>query len=284
MYIDGLTDRQRWDIMRQLVKDKNSEYQRFLTWNFNGDRIMRTICQGHTRDYFLLNYGIQYDENKMGKDWLKNLSAEDLLVFLDFRCRVLQTMYDITCFDGKYGRRKLDERQICDVISKTPLSKYAQWGDCSQHLMLTGRPKKIRGETDVSDITDKHEFSRIAKIGLADVMGSLVYNYKQEGGVDGNRLTISSEMSTFTNYYGSKYQRGIRITGPVLLPERARDAYYAEKGNPYHAFAKIVGFDAQNNPIQKVGDKLYINGQPYNGELEDIVVDSEALDYFGDEL
>lgn len=281
---DTLTDRQCWDVMRRLVKDKNNEYQRFLSWNFNGDNIMRTICQGHTRDYFLLNYGIQYDEHKMGKDWLKSLSAEDLLIFLDFRCRALQSMYDITGFDGKYGRRKLDEAQICNVISKTPLSKYAQWGDCSQQLMLTGRPKKIRGEADIADITDKFEFNQVAKTGLTMVMGSLYYNYIQDGGLDGSRETISSEMSTTTRYYGSKYPRGIHFKGIVPLPERAKDAYYAQKGNEYHALAKIVGFDAQNNPIQQVGDKLYVNGERFDGELEDLIVDSETLDYFSDNV
>lgn len=282
MYTNTLTDRQCWDVMRQLVKEKNNEYQRFLSWNFNGDNIMRTICQGHTRDYFLLNYGIQYDENKMGKDWLKNLSAEDLLVFLDFRCKVLQALYDITGFDGKFGKRKLDESQICNVISKTPLSKYAQWGDCCQQLMLTGRPKKLKGEQDIKDVTDRREFNNLARIGLISVMGSLYYNYKSDGGMEGSRTTIATDMATTTKYYGSKYPRGIHYQGPVPLPERARDAYYAQRGNEYHALAKIVGFDAQNNPIQQVGDKLYVNGELFNGELEDLIVDSETIDYFGD--
>lgn len=267
--------RQCWDIMRSLVKDKNAEYQRFLGWNFNGDSAMRTICQGHTRDYFLGNYGITYDENSMGKDWLKNLSAEDLLIFLDFRCKLLQELYRVTRFDGKYGKSGLSETEICDIISKTTLTKYARWEDGMQKLVLTGRPKKTKQEISVEDIKEYEQFRTLSKEVLKVVMGNLYYNYLEEGEGYDEIDDVCNNIVTTTQYTNAKYPRGIKFSGRVKLPEGAYEGCKQE----FIVNSEIVGFDVQNNPICKKGFDLYdIYGRKC--EQDDIVYDSECIEYF----
>lgn len=266
--------RQCWDVMRKLVKEKNAEYQRFLGWNFNGDSVMRTICQGHTRDYFLGNYGIVYDENSMGKDWLKNLSAEDLLIFLDFRCKLLQQLYKITGFDGRFGKNTLSEGEICEVISKTPLNKYARWEDGEQKLMLTGRPKKTKREANVEDIKDFVRFKNLAKDVLQIVMGNLYYNYLEEGENYDEIDEVSNNIVTTTFYVNDRFPHGIKFNGRVKLPDGACDECKQE-----FLQGKIIGFDSQYNPIRKIGLDLYdVNGKLC--EQDDVVYDSETIDYF----
>ena len=100
-----LTDRQRWDIMRSMIKQKNEEYNSFLFRFFDSMQIKQIA--GTVRDYFLGQCRITGDNLVVGLEdhatksstklsktsWIDNLSSEDLLILLDYRCRVLQDMY-----------------------------------------------------------------------------------------------------------------------------------------------------------------------------------------------
>ena len=267
-----LTDRQRWDVMRSMVKQKNAEYRSFLFRFFDPSQMAQVSAL--TRDSFLsqckisgqnLVVGLEdhatKTSSKLSKtSWIDNLSSEDLLIFLDYRCRVLQEIYK---HYKKYrGITKHDIQYMCEntVVNKLVMHNNGR-------LTCGGRPEKVENEVPVKDLTtDISILQRTAISQTADELMERCVHVKKQS--LNQVFQLASELATYNvDPMG-------HITGC---------AYHAEKSEflermLYEPSPKHCGFDIQGSPIYEYNDQYYSSaGDMINSE--DVVFKSSDEEF-----
>ena len=249
-----LTDRQRWDIMRLMIKQKNEEYSSFLFRFF--DSVQMKLVAATTRDNFLsqckisgqnLVVGLEEHAKKNTKvaktSWIDNLSSEDLLIFLDYRCRVLQQIY-------KHYRsyNNITKHDISYICANTLINKLAMYN--RGRLTCGGRPEKLENELPINELgCDIYMLQRQAINQTADeLMENCIranlpfeqvyksatelatYNVNHKGHVTGCMYNIKqSEFLERLFYKPSPKHHGFDIQGSPVYEHD--NQYYSSSGN-----------------------------------------------------
>ena len=265
-----LTERQRWDVMREMVKQKNAEYRSFLFRFF--DSAQMTQVSAITRDTFLSKCGISGQNLVVGLEdhatnastklsktsWIDNLSSEDLLLFLDYRCRVLQDIYK---HYKKYRNiTKHDVRYMCEDTLVNKLSMYN-----NGKLTCGGRPEKVGSELPIKELgIDLHSLQSTAINQTVDELMERCVKYMPIEQV----YQLASTLLTYNvDPMG-------HIVGCVYNTEQSEfleSALY--KPSPKHK-----GFDIQGSPVYEYEEEYYSSaGNKINGE--DVVFKSMDEEY-----
>ncbi len=240
-----LTDRQCWDIIRALVKVKNDEYSALLLSWFDNSQMRQVL--GYTRDTFLSKMGIsslgqfnsdikRFGHRQPASQWLDNLSSEDLVLFLDFRCRFLQKIYD---YYNQYGNISVNE--IKSIVNETNISKLK--GHNYSSLICTGKPERGVGEKKVSELTI--EPTRLKNAALNQTLNNMVDNYIdiQNKPIE-EVVEIAKKIKTYN----------IDLNGNITGFEFDCNIDMAEE---IEFKPKQVGFDIQGTPVLEYEDGYY---------------------------
>jgi hypothetical protein len=236
-----LTDRQCWDIIRQMVKDKNDEYRKFLFSRF-GDNAIGIL--GNTQKVFLDNYKVE----AVSKNWLDDLSSEDLLIFLDFRCRILQKMYDHYKMNNTIRRSNVKLMIQYNQLSGMALHNGGK-------LMFSGRPKAVDNEVSVDKLEE--DLNDLRELALVKVMGNIAVGYakKHNVSIDYAARKVKELKTTTKNEQGNVL--GYKLKGDIQLPERIienlvqPEVVKTEKEPTF----EMVGFNVDGVRTFKCGDK-----------------------------
>ena len=246
-----LTDRQRWDIMRSMIKQKNEEYNSFLFRFFDSMQIKQIA--GTVRDYFLGQCRITGDNLVVGLEdhatksstklsktsWIDNLSSEDLLILLDYRCRVLQDMYKH--YKIYQNITKHDVRYIC---ANTAINKLGLYNN--GRLSCGGRPDKAENELSVKDLgIDNYKLQQIAVNQTADELMERCFRAKSP-----SRETLYKLASMLTTYNVDPVGHITGYKYNVNNSEFFEFAYQEHK--PKH-----TGFDIQGSPVYEYNNEYY---------------------------
>lgn len=262
-----LTERQCWDIIRALVKEKNDEYSSFLLSMFDNNQ-MREIL-GYTRDTFLskmgvpslsrFNYDIKtYVGRQPSAQWLDNLSSMDLILFLDFRCRLLQQIYD---HYQKFNYIGINE--IKNIAKDTKVSRLRGFNYGS--LQCTGKPERRKGEQKVAEL--EYSVSTLKNSVLNQVLNEMVDIY-----IDVQRkpieevVTIAKAITT-SNTDTNGYTTGFEFECDIITDDT--------EFKP-----KKAGFDIQGIPVLEHEDGYYTSTGRKLDENEKIY-SNDQLDSFG---
>jgi len=264
-----LTERQCWKVIRTLVAEKNKEYASFLSRIF-GERKL-AMCIGFTKNAYLGKFGFseegdfRYLLKKRGimpkREWLDNLSTEDLLLFLDFRCRSLQAIYD---HYAKHNSITLNEVQ--QIINSTKRSDMIGYN--SYRLKATGKPDKVAGEKKIDEL----DMDRVALVqtALIQAMGSIAYNYAKIESVDIDKSVGKAIKLATSNIDNAGYATGFKYLGDSSVVANYVGVKYPklETQKPNQSTSKqdtitIIGFDEFKNPIFiKDGKQVNFMGSP----------------------
>lgn len=246
-----LTDRQRWDVMRSMVKQKNAEYRSFLFRFFDPSQMAQVSAL--TRDIFLSqckisgqNLVVSLEDHatktssKLSKSsWIDNLSSEDLLIFLDYRCRVLQEIY--RHYKKFRGITKHDIQYIC---ANTVVNKLAMHNN--GRLTCGGRPEKVENEIPVEDLTiDISILQRAAISQTADeMMERCVYVKKQSL----NQVyQFARDLATYN----------VDPMGHIIGCSYNVDKSEFLERELYSPQPKHCGFDIQGSPVYECNQQYY---------------------------
>lgn len=249
-----LTERQCWEVVRKMVKDKNEEYKSFLLMFLDTDQMRQVL--GRTRDSFLKQSGFSSSAEFNGfirqnckrepvQDWLNNLSAEDLLLFLDFRCKVLQGLY-------KHYKmyRTINKNDINGIIDTTKVSNFIQYN--YGKLVCSGKPKKTElDNAQKFDIEGKNEKEAV----ISQLMSNIAVTFAHEKNKSLDKALEEVVKITTYNIDANGYVTGHKFMGnvtdngkiievnnrPLKMPER-------KPVDPEHEFT-IAGFDKNKMPI-----------------------------------
>lgn len=262
-----LTERQCWDILRLMVKSKNDEYSAFLL-RFLDKEALRQIL-GITRDAFLNKSGFtsledfdQYIKSKgiqPVQKWLDNLSGEDLLLFLDFRCQILQELY------RHYKMyRDIDKKTIQTIIANakvSPLNAY-NYGK----LMCTGKPKRVSGEKRFYELSINDY--KLQQMTLAQVMGNIATTYSLECNKPlGQAQEMASKLLTYNvdstgNLTGCRFDGEISVCEPIRINNKPRPSIKRIEHEKESKF-ELIGFDESMTPVFKYeGQRVNFFKQP----------------------
>ena len=275
-----LTERQRWDVMRAMVKHKNDEYSSFLLKGFDQKDMSNML--GITRDTFLvkcrcnsrtavedLESQVKSLGNKPASNWIDNLSSEDLLIFLDYRCKILKQVY-------KYYKmyRRLDKDNLKEIIESTPLNELIGYN--YGKLLPTGRPVRAKGELKASELGLTKE--QLMQEALAETMGRLASTYSQN-----QRSSIVSAQNKARNLLtynidpdghksGYQFTEIINVCEPLSTP-RLKFAEPAKRKDIKKDDDMVMqGLDAHHHPIFLLKGK-YVNSRLLEVSKDDIVYD-----------
>ena len=265
----ALTERQCWKVVRQLVVEKNNEYRDFLSEMFGIDGYKEIL--GHTRKMFLEKFGIKTWENfearamdknggkKPNSQWLENLSVNDLLLFLDFRCRILQDIYDL----GKKNNT-ISKRDVKIIIDSTNLSTLANYN--SVELQCGSKPARVEGEKKNSEL--EYSSAELKEMALQQVLGGMAEAYIKNLKIDvKSAVNVVNGIKTF-NVTPKGEQTGYKLREPVEVAQSeqktAKKMTYEEE---YHA--KL----AEKNPIKAIG----FSADPSEGPICVKVVDGKKV-------
>ncbi len=277
-----LTDRQCWKVIRQLASAKNKEYRALLNEQFR-DIDQTILIQGQTRDAFLRRYGIKsldefFDEyRKQTKsapdtsDWIENLDSESLLIFLDFRCRVLQQMYD---YYGQYNN--IDRNVIQNIIDGTRLSPLAKFkinpSNNKPALAYSRKPGRVvGGEKKLKDLN--MTVDELSEQALAQTMGKLVGGYMDTQKASFSHtfelatglVTQNTKVSGEKTGYGYKGKVAITPQKPTIEQKQEEQPLPPAKRKDDMEF---IGFDGGGQPLYlKNGVKVNMLGMPTSVKL-----------------
>lgn len=266
-----LTERQCWKIVRQLVTDKNVEYKQFLKTVFDFSREPENFgkfdteqlkqIQGYTRDEFLFKCGFislesfnQYvqDVNPRGVNsrWLENLSSADLILFLDFRCRILQSMYN---YYKQY--HQLEKADIKNIVRGTELNELSRRK--RYKLECVGKPARLQGEAKLADLGMSE--SEMAELAIAQVLGSMAGEYvaNKKGKIE-EAEKYANQVKTSNIDYDGKLT-GHQLKGKVksiLMPAQDKLKFVDERVDNGEYKTVFVGYDANKN-------KVFMRGNDY---------------------
>ncbi len=275
-----LTERQRWDVMRAMVKQKNDEYSSFLL-RFYDQKHMQNML-GITRDTFLvkcrlnpratieeLEAQVKFLGNKPSSNWIDNLSSEDLLLFLDYRCKVLQQIY-------KYYKmyRRLDRNDVAHIIGSTPLNELIGYN--YGKLLPTGKPERAKGEPKASELGLTNE--QLMQEALAETMGRLASTYSQNQGC--SIITAQNKARNLVTYnidpdgykVGYQFTEIINICEPLNTPKIKLEEPPKRQNASKDDDMVMQGLDAQHHPIFLLKGK-YVNSRMVEVSASDIVYD-----------
>lgn len=252
-----LTDRQCWDVIRTLVKEKNEEYRKFLNIVFGDKEQVRKLL-GFTRDSFLSKMGFynveQFNEyiKKQGNEpkknsWLDNLSGEDLLIFLDFRCRTLQQMYDY-----RLRYKTLNRNNVRDFIESASISKLI--GFNGGKLSCAGKPKRM-GEPNVFELNVP--VSEINEQALAQLMASLASKYSIVEKVSIDTAIQMTKNLVTSNFDLKDYETGYTYKGKVSIKSQLPEEFDFTNEDSIITRGKFVGVDIQGSPIFEKYGRYY---------------------------
>ena len=329
-----LTERQCWKVIRNLVADKNKEFSDFFKEAFGADWEHNRNLLGYTRDAFLNKFGfyhynvsnpinefhdlVKQKGRKPASNWLEDLSTSDLILFLDYRCRTLQSMYNYYKNHNTIDRNVV--QQIVDETTIAPIS-------AGNSIEATSKPARVQGETKLSDMHyTKAQFAELALSQiLSEMAGKCIANQKftikQAEEMASNVLTSNIDLGGRVTGYkrrGEIKAKIVEVSKPVVKPQPKPEssagtiklAGYDEKmyaiftqngvlvdilGNPidavlvYDRDKNPIVYDEPNNSCKFVG--LDIQGTPvyededgyYNslGErLGDVFIDNTQDDMF----
>lgn len=277
-----LTERQCWKVMRQLASAKNKEYRAILNEQFKD--IDQTIqIQGQTRDAFLRRYGIKsldefFDEyRKQTKsepdtsDWIENLDSQSLLIFLDFRCRVLQQIYD---YYDKYNN--IDRNVIQNIIDGTRLSPLAKFKINPRNnkpaLAYSRKPGRAAGgEKKLKELN--MTVDELSEQALAQTMGKLVGGYMDTQKASFSHtidlatglVTQNTKVSGERTGYAYKGKVAITPQKPVIEQEKEKDILPPAKRKNDMEF---IGFDGGGQPLYiKDGVKVDMLGRQTSAKV-----------------
>ncbi len=237
-----LTERQRWNVIRDLVKEKNEEYSNLLCSFF--DRNQLKLLLGHTREVFLSNFGIysmnEFDNRikEQGKvpvqNWLDNLSSEDLLIFLDFRCKILQSLY-------KHYKmyRSVKAKDVELIIDNTKVAKVKFFN--LRQLVGTGKPKKVEQDAEKIEL---NEDVRETAIHLTMQNIASMYCANKEV-LPSEAIEKTSRLTTHNvNASGSITGYKYKGTNPLIVTPKPKEKV-VKQGRKFH----MIGYDIDFNPI-----------------------------------
>ena len=251
-----LTERQRWDVIRAMVKQKNDEYSAFLLKFFDQKQMSQIVgitrnefwdkCRGNKPNPMLRNQPV----SQASSSWLDDLSSEDLLIFLDYRCNLLQMLY-------KYYKmnRTLDKAVIKSAAQNTPVNKLIAYND--GYLMHTGKPARAKDEIKVKDLNLSEE--QLKREALAQTMGVLASTYAQVKKVDIiDSKKLASKMVTYNAnpdglITGYQFKGEVSDCSPLNISKiELEDSAKTSKETDL----KLYGFDGDGMPVFSKKGKL----------------------------
>ncbi|MBQ8522939.1 MAG: hypothetical protein IJ458_04735 [Clostridia bacterium] len=267
-----LSERECWNIIRKLVSNKNKEYARFLSSNIGTDKL--PLCIGYTKNLYLSKFGLRGEREfryllkrrgvKPKSEWLDNLSSEDLLLFLDFRCRTLQKMYD---FCAKHGKISVDD--IKDLIVGTKRSSLIEYN--------AGRLKAI-GEDELDIELDDN----LIEQALLQTMHKVALGYSQRVGA-----TIDVALEKASNLTTSNEDLDGFITGHQFMSKNELKNMHKQYLTGYKdeeidtSEPHIVGYDVNKFPVFMQGNHfITLTGQIIRGGVEVVYdVDGNKIEH-----
>jgi len=258
-----LTKRQCWKVIRQLVSAKNKEYREFLNVTFNDLTQTRQI-QGYTRDVFLKKYGI-YSLNEFfelykkrtgsepdRKDWIENLGSESLLIFLDFRCRALQEIYDYYLKYNNISKNVIEK--ITTGTKLSPLAKFKLSEKNKIELMYSRKPSRlVGGEKKLSQLNMSDD--ELSEQALAQTMSELASGYMTTQDESSTKAVELCQKLVTTNLTYRNEKRGYQYRGIVKIEPKQYEMQESksskeDKVEPSkQSNSYIIGFDKNRMPI-----------------------------------
>lgn len=283
-----LTERQRWDVIRAMVKQKNDEYSAFLLRFFDQKQMSQIV--GVTRNSFWnkcrnnqTNPLVVYDNkpSKSSTSWLDDLSSEDLLIFLDYRCRLLQQLY-------RYYKmnRTLDKDVINKIAQSTPISELIAYND--GYLMHTGKPSRTKDEVKVGDLgLDRDELMNEV---LAETMGILASTYAKVKNLHisaGKSLALKLVTYNATpdgHKIGCQFNGEINNCPPLSISKLKMVDTHEQKELPPEERMTLYGFDTKGFPVYiKNGEYVNLLGEPVDGKNIKYDINRNEIEQHSDE-
>ena len=283
-----LTELQRWELIREMVKQKNKEYRNLLCpLFFNNSQTTKLL--GITRDTFLSKCGyrsnnpiVKFEDSirnsgrKPQSNWLDNLSSEDLLLFLDYRCRALQQIYKHCKMN-----RSINLNDIKAILEKTEVNELIGYNNGK--LVCSGAPKRTKQEDKITefDLKDKD----LRQQAIIDTMGHLasIYTFYKKVPIEKSK-DMALKLVTYTfdemgHLKGDKLNIEAKAipTKPIDLsisskPVENSILAIAESQKKSEPEMKLVGFDKHMIPIL-LTEGGYINAFDDKVSVEDIKYD-----------
>lgn len=254
-----LTERQCWDIIRKLVSDKNKEYAKFLSQNVGRENM--SLCIGYTKSLYLNKFALsterefKYLLKRRGiqpqKEWLDNLSSEDLLLFLDFRCTTLQKMYDFLKIHGS-----ITHEDVINLIAGTKRSSLINYN--AGRLKATGRPEAVENEESIEDL------------GFIEENIEKAISQQAEKIARGHSMRLGVSLQSALNEANKLKTHNINNNGEItgysnrlMLKLGESDKQEKQKRTVNPDKIHLVGFDAKKAPIFMIKDQFVdIVGKP----------------------
>ena len=248
-----LTERQRWDIVRSLIKQSDEEFNSFLFRFF--DPVQIKFIKASLRDNFLDQWcngsmalivnseGAKDNSNSSKIKWIDNLSSEELLLFLDYRCRVLKQVYK-----HYKTHRNITKHDINYISANTLVNKLAMCND--NRLTCTGRPEKRENELSLKDLEGKLgiDIYTLRRPAINQIVDELM-----EKCVKSNNLSLDQVYQYASALVTHNVDLMGHVTGCTYNIEQSEfleSAFYMP--SPKHR-----GFDIQGSPVYEYEDEYY---------------------------
>lgn len=275
-----LTKTQCWDVIRKMVSDKYRDHSSFVGGVIGDDY---DKLAGNIKRVYLNRFGFETEADfkyliknrgvQPKKDWLDNLSSEDLLIFLDYFNKSLQDMY-FYYKDNKQGLassrdvKKTFERDTKSILQNTPRHQAIKYN--TKRLKATGRPEPLKGEVAYTKIgigIDKlqkqaiiqtmaniaYRFARFTLTDIEDTIGRVItlktHTTNLKGFVEGyiNDIKLDEVLEYFDMVYGVE-----KVNKEV---DELRHSHIKPATKTTEPQVEIVGFNKYKFPICMKGDK-----------------------------
>lgn len=250
-----LTERQRWNVIRQMVKDKNNEFSGFVRGFFNQSEMRKIVAS--VRDTFLikckfatatptimLNEQVKLLGRKPDSEWYNDLSSEDLLIFMDYKCQILQKLY-------KHYKmyRTLNYNDVQQIIKSTKVSQLIDYNDGK--LMLTGQPELVESEVNVANLEgDKEDIINEA---MSVTLGYLSSTYAKKTicNIDYAKSKVlklkTYNIDPMGHKTGYEFRGEVKDCSPLSKPKLKLKFVETKKDRDVEM--RLQGFDVKGHPI-----------------------------------
>ncbi len=282
-----LTERQKWDIVRELVKKKNEEVRSviFSAVGRGNDNLFR-VCVSRIRDNFLASCGTNVEQviqksNKKAKsiNWIEVLSTDDLTLYYDYQCRALTRLYG---FVWGNSNKRFNQNNVLEVIDSIDANFYTE----HDILDLTGVPKSKKGE-------DKELFFDLYQAKQYVLSKSMLNLHNKYSRTHGFSSQISAdELASRFRTFASIGQNIFGVQGCIVELKKmlGEDRLISKQVNATKAGEQLAIFsttygqefsDAVEDNTKKVED--YDNGE-YDDELVGFDINGTPIVRRGDKL
>ncbi|MBQ7798462.1 MAG: hypothetical protein IJ371_05005 [Clostridia bacterium] len=264
-----LTERQCWDTIRAMVRVKNDEYSSLLYSLFDSVQMREVL--GYTRDAFLskmhfnslseFNTYVKKQNKTLSSQWLDNLSSEDLVLFLDFRCRFLQEIYNY--YQASGGR--VSRNDIKKIVENTKVSKLKGYN--YGRLRCTGKPTRHKGEKKIDEIY--LQTNEMQSQALEQVLERIAIDYQDIQNASNSIIDelvgkiVTSNIDLRGNLTGHRFKGKLNDSEQLDVPFKP----------------KYAGLDFEGTPVYEHEDGYYTSAGRKLGEDERIY--NEEMDVFG---